>query len=91
MSTQKIRVIFHRDGEAWIAQGLERDICVQADRLEDLYGLFEVAVRLEDAEPGGLERIGQAPQHYYDMWERRSGDFTPNNASDSCYEVGLAA
>ncbi len=91
MSAKKMRVIVYKDGDAWIAQGLEHDICVQAATLDDLYGRFEVAMRLEDDESGGLQRVPEAPRHYFDLWERRSGNFLPKNLTNSSYEVGMAA
>jgi hypothetical protein len=63
------RVIFYRDGEKWLAQAIERDICVQADTLDDLYGRFEVAVRLECDEKGSLDHIPAAPVHFERMWQ----------------------
>ncbi|MCP3053749.1 hypothetical protein [Aurantimonas marianensis] len=89
--SDKIRVIFYEESGAWIAQGLEHDICVQAPTLNDLYGRLEVAVRLEETEPGGIDRIGEAPSHFFDLWEKRSGDFRPRNDGAERYSVGLAA
>lgn len=86
-----LRVIFYREGEIWLAQGIEHDICVQADSLDDLYGRFEVAVRLECDKEGKLDHIGEAPSHFKKMWDRKSGDFTPSFMTDRRYEVGLAA
>lgn len=89
--SDKIRVILFREGDAWVAQGLERDICVQADRLDELYGRFEVAVRLEGSEPGGMDRIAPAPKYFFDLWDRKSGAFKPENADARGFDFGLAA
>lgn len=90
--TDKIRVILFQDGpEHWIAQGLEHDITVQAPTVKELYGRFEVAVHLESEEPGGLERIPQAPQEYFDLWKTKAGELKPDWAPDAFYEYGLAA
>ncbi|NJM30563.1 MAG: hypothetical protein HC855_11070 [Rhizobiales bacterium] len=86
-----IRVIFFQDGDAWLAQGLEHDICVQADTLDELYGRFEVAVRLESEPSGNLDHIGEAPKHFFDLWEKRSGSFTPRNAKSESFEFAMAA
>ena len=91
MSTSKIRVIIINESDQWVAQGLEYDICVQANNLEDLYGRFEVAVRLESEEPGGLERIGPAPRYFEKLWDRKSGEFLPAQADPERYDFGLAA
>ncbi|MEF2546763.1 hypothetical protein VQ045_06310 [Aurantimonas sp. E1-2-R+4] len=88
---EKIRVIFYQEGDAWMAQGIDRDICVQADELDDLYGRLEVAVRLECEETGTLEHIPAAPDHFVRMWDGRSGQYTPKNRDSSQYEVGMAA
>lgn len=89
--SDKIRVIFYQEHGLWLAQGLEKDICVQADKLDDLYGRFEVAARLECAETENLDHIGKAPKHFWDMWERKSGGFKPSKATNDQFEVGLAA
>ena len=86
-----IRVIFFREGDAWLAQGLEHDICVQAPALDDLYGRFEVAVRLESGGDGKLDHIGKAPQHFFDMWNKQSGAFHPRNAKNVNFEFAMAA
>lgn len=89
--SSKIRVILMKEDNAWIAQGLERDICVQAETLEDLYGRFDVAVRLEDKEPGGLDRIDPAPSYFFGLWDRKSSNVTPSNESYPMLDYGLAA
>lgn len=63
--SEKIRVIFFKEGDAWLAQGLEHDICVQASSLDELYGRFEVAVRLESDKDGKLTHVGKAPDHFF--------------------------
>lgn len=88
--SEKIRVIFYRDADAWLAQGIEHDICVQADTLDELYGRFEVAVRLECVNDS-LDHIGPAPAHFHKMWERKAGAFMPAHLVASKYEIGLAA
>ena len=89
--TDSIRVIFYQDGERWLAQAIEHDICVQANKLDDLYGRFEVAVRLECDESGSLDHIPAAPEHFERLWEKKAGSFTPAHVIDAKYEVGLAA
>jgi len=89
--TDKIRVILFKDGDAWLAQGLEHDICVQAPTIKELYGRFEVAVHLESEEPGGLDRIAAAPRHFFDLWESKAGSVEPDWESDDFYEYGIAA
>ncbi len=91
--TAQIRVIiFKEDDSNWIAQGLEHDICVQGRSMTEAQELFDVAVTLEAKEPGGVDRIKPAPEAYFDMWERRAGQFEPASpkAHDSV-KFGLAA
>jgi len=90
MST-KIRVILLREGAVWVAQGLEHDVCVQADSIEELYGRFDVAVRLEADEPGGLERIPEAPEYYHSLWDKKAGDYKPVQSQTPEYDFGVAA
>jgi len=89
--TDSLRVIFYQDGDKWLAQGIEHDICVQADTLDDLYGRFEVAVRLECSENDSWDRLDPAPDHFEQMWSRKSGEFKPSNLTNPRYEVGVAA
>lgn len=89
--SNKIRVIFFKEGDTWVAQGLERDICVQATSVEDLYGRFEVAVDLERDDEGKLDHIGEAPQHFFDLWENRAGSVHPRVERDTQMEYALAA
>jgi hypothetical protein len=89
--SESIRVLVFKEGELWVAQGLERDICVQAKTLEDLQANFEVAVRLEADEQGGLERIPEAPKYFQEMWDRRAGTFSPLANNDDHIEYGMAA
>jgi hypothetical protein len=84
-------IVFKDDDNTWVAQGLEHDICVQASSLDDLQVRFEVAVRLESEEAGGLGRIGRAPDHFFDLWEKRAGAFTPSSSANASIEFGLAA
>lgn len=89
--TQKIRVILFQDNDLWVAQGLEHDICVQAEKLDDLFGRFEVAVRLESSKDDRLDHIGPAPDHFQKLWNCKSGAFTSENIDPNKYEIGVAA
>lgn len=89
--SDNIRVIIFKDDHAWVAQGLEHDICVQAETLDDLYGRFDVAARLESEEEGGLKRIEKAPQFFFDLWDKKAGDYMPAHDGSEKFEFGLAA
>ena len=88
--SEKLRVICYQDHGVWLAQALERDICAQADRLDDLYGRFEVAFRLE-CEGGNLDHIDPAPTHFFRMWDQKAGSYTPVAPNVDHYEMALAA
>lgn len=89
MSEQFRVILFKEDGQ-WVAQGLEHDICAVASSLDELHGRFEVTVRIESSREGGLKAIGPAPQHFFHLWDRKAGAFTPEEATDS-FEYGMAA
>jgi hypothetical protein len=91
--TDTIKVLIFKEGDLWVAQGIERDICVQAYTLEDVQINFEVAVRLESECEGGIMRIPAAPEYFQEQWSRRAGTFTPVNSSHSREDVeyGVAA
>lgn len=88
--SDKLRVIIYRDHGLWLAQALEHDICVQADSLDDLYGRFEVSVRLERVD-GKLDHIAPAPAHFQRMWDKKAGSYKPDASNDDHYEMALAA
>jgi hypothetical protein len=72
-----IRVIVFQDGDSWVAQCLEHDICAQAADLEELRSRIDATIEAEaeyskrkGTKP--FDGIDPAPKHYHDMWERRS-------------------
>lgn len=91
MDTAQMRVILFKEGDLWIAQGLEYDICTQANDLKELYSRFEMTVRLESQEDGGLERIAKAPDHFFRKWEDRGSDAQPPHATTDNCQYGIAA
>lgn len=82
MHSGDVRVIMFQEGEAWVAQCLEHDIAAQADDLDELHMRFALTLRMELRT--SLERSGRpfggiepAPRHFHELWEKRSGGFTP--------------
>ena len=72
-----IRALIFRDPtvNAWVAQGLDLDICAQARTLEDVHRAFEKAIVSTAAvaielgqEP--FEGIGRAPEKFFELFER---------------------
>lgn len=89
--SELIRVLLFKEDGLWVAQGLEHDICVQGKTLEDVQTYFEVAIRLEDEEEGGVKRIPEAPRYFQERWEQRAGTYNPKSAKADTIEYGLAA
>jgi hypothetical protein len=72
-----LRVVIFQEGDAWIAQGLEHDICAQGSDLSVLRERFVATLEaeLDHAREQGkqtLEHIGPAPDHFFQMWKERS-------------------
>ncbi|WP_269581904.1 hypothetical protein [Roseibium sp. Sym1] len=63
----EIQTVAFQEGENWIVQGLERDICTQGVTENAARQNFVNAVILEGREDGGLERIGPAPARFWKM------------------------
>lgn len=63
-----------QDGDAWVAQCLERDICAQAESLKDvlyevqraLVGHLVISIKL-GKEP--FKDLPPAPKEYWDKWQ----------------------
>lgn len=95
-----VRAIVFREGDMYVAQCLELDICAQArdvasvlDRL-DLTIEAECAMRVEGGkEP--FDGICPAPNYFHDLWEKRSVNLTrvnvPINQHLPRVEAALAA
>jgi hypothetical protein len=71
-----IRAVIFADPEmdGWIAQGLDYDICAQAETLEDVHVAFEKAVMATacvalDLGKEPFEDVEKAPQRFWDMFE----------------------
>ena len=74
---EDLRVIVYRDGDHYIAQGLELDIATQAKDISSLLARFDLTIEAECAM--SLERgsipfagIGAAPNFFHGLWEKRS-------------------
>lgn len=75
MSTpNKIRVILFQEGDLFIAQGLELDICAQGKTPEEAKKRFSIALRAEthEAASAGIslfEAIEPAPAFFHSLYE----------------------
>lgn len=95
-SNDVIRIIAFREGDCWIAQCLEYDICAQAPDLDELSARIDATIDAERAysvsqDKKPFEGIGPAPEHFVEMWERRSKKFTsPVSSGGDAARVELA-
>jgi hypothetical protein len=62
-----MQTVTFKEGEHWIVQGLEHDICAQGISVLEAKSRFNLTVHLEQQEPGGLARIGPAPEKFWKM------------------------
>jgi hypothetical protein len=85
MST--VRIITFKEGDIWVAQCLEHDVCVQAGDLDSLRTRMEMALKAESP----LDKLPKAPAHFFELWEKKSG-FNKSGKSDGVeYEMALCA
>jgi hypothetical protein len=74
----ELRVVVFKDGDMYVAQCLEHDICAQAADIKSLRSRIDAAI---DAERDHARRLGKAlsdtvdsaPKHYFEMWEKSWG------------------
>ena len=101
-TTQEIRVIVYHEADRWVAQCLEYDIGTQARNLSDLRLQLDLTLAMEGHE--SLKHHGEpfagidpAPKYFHELWEKRSGLFTPVDGRESRapdtppYEMALCA
>jgi hypothetical protein len=95
----RIRAILFRDGELWVGQCLEYDIGAQASDLDQLHSRLLIAIDCERKESvarngAPFAGIDRAPQHFFDMWEKAPGGYSPRRPSklpnDGSLDLNLA-
>jgi hypothetical protein len=84
---QQVRIVAFQEGDFWIAQCLEVDICAQANDFSTLSERIEVAIEAEKP----LEKLPQAPDRFFKMWEARGRSFTAEVANGISYEIALCS
>ncbi|TCU77036.1 hypothetical protein EDE08_102580 [Bradyrhizobium sp. R2.2-H] len=82
-----LKVVVFKEAEQWVAQCLDHDVCVQGPDLETVRSRMHVALTAED----DLESLPKAPEHFFKLWDRKSG-FSENGRTDGMtYEMALCA
>ena len=66
MKPGSFRIIVLQEEGMFVAQGLEHDICVQAEDMDTLARRFVETVDLEGEE---IDQIEPAPAHFHEMWD----------------------
>lgn len=92
-----LRFVVFQDDSIWIAQGLEHDICTQAGDLTSLRARVSETLDAEldharEHADGTLNAISRAPEHFFQMWNERSGfSVQLEGSSDGRVELALCA
>jgi hypothetical protein len=85
MSMLRIRVLAFEDGDGWIAQVIDHDICVRSESLLKLPKVLarEIAANIHvNRRLGmlGLDGIAPAPEHFRTAFEAATNRFIPEDA-----------
>ena len=67
-----LRTVTFMEGEAYIVQGLEKDICAHGKTIEQAMSRFNLTVSMEKA-IGNYDRINPAPPHFWQMHDGNNG------------------
>lgn len=92
-----LRVVIFKDGDMWVAQALERDLCAQGRDLKTVHARFLATLRaeIEHAMELGIEplqNLDVAPERFQEMWKNRSPfSDKPNESAGLPVELALAA
>lgn len=69
VTEHEIRVVLFRDGEHYLAQGIELDICAQGPSWQQALKRFEQTVNLQaDEDEHRFYAIAPAPEKFYLLW-----------------------
>lgn len=66
-TVQELRVVVIQEGDVYVAQCLEHDICTQGPDIETLRARMDC---LLEVELGEGQVIDPAPQRFHKMWDR---------------------
>lgn len=92
MSTIHISAVAFREGDVWVAQGIEYDIAVHAADLEGLSSAVSRAVAenafiTQHLGRGPMEGIGPAPEQYRKWFEEAAIELRPVHGSAARDEI----
>lgn len=83
-----MRVIIRKEGEMFVGQCLEHDICAQGCNMNELMERLAFTVALEKEERGGsLDDIDPAPEAFHQIWDASRRFQNPEDG----FELALAA
>lgn len=88
-----IRVVVAREGDVFVAQCVDYDICTQADDIDTLLSRMTAVINAECEDTEALtgnafEGISAAPAYYAEAWERSNQSLL---SADSHVEFKFAA
>ena len=91
-----MRVVVFKDGDLWVAQALEHDLCAQGIDLKTVRARLQMTVSLERAysESNGkqpFEGIDSAPKYFHDLWANASDFSDASSCEDDGIEMKLCA
>ena len=87
---ETLRVVVFQEGDSWIGQCLEYDICAQAHDVDTLRARLAVAIDAEwEAGDNSFSGIEKAPDHFFAKWERCNSRIQPTSGNNRV-EVEMA-
>jgi hypothetical protein len=82
---EELKVVVFKEADTWVAQCLDHNVCVQGPDLETVHARMHVALTVEE----NLGSLPSAPEHFFKLWDRKSG-FRENGLADGVkYEMAL--
>lgn len=91
-----VRAVVYREGNMWVAQGVDYDIGVQAPDVDTLHRRMELAIELEKAVSIELcgapfAGIDRAPAYVEEMHRRSTMNLTPSQGTPQDVQLALCA
>ena len=85
MSKEPMRVLIYTDDDCWFAQVLEHNVFASGANREEAIENLKLTIKLENECEGGVERLPEAPDFYFEQWEnynsKPSRSFTKENTA----------